>query len=105
MGTPPVRRTAEDAPAVSSAARVPKIGKSVGVRVDAPLREDLEVLLHTGLSLSNILREAVAQAAAIHRGAWSDGCPPGVLVRVADFRWMPASDWRTTPPEQPGDTP
>ncbi|MQY13759.1 hypothetical protein SRB5_39110 [Streptomyces sp. RB5] len=70
----------------------PEIGKSVGVRVDEWMRDDLEVLLNTGISVSDAIRASLALAAGIFRGAQEDGAPKDAVVQLVTYTWQLASN-------------
>lgn len=71
---------------------VPEIGKSIGARVDAGMRDDLEVLLNTGISVSDAIRASLSLAAGIFRGAQEDGAPPDRVVQLVTYTWQLASN-------------
>ncbi|MEV7991574.1 ribbon-helix-helix domain-containing protein [Streptomyces sp. NPDC086077] len=54
----------------------PKAGTRPSIRVDDQLAADLAVVMRTGVNMSDAIRQAVRQAADIHRTAWAEGVVP-----------------------------
>lgn len=74
-----------------------RLGRTLSVKIDDALREDLATLLATGTTASDAVRAAVRLAAGIHRTAWANRvCPPGQTPVVTSYTLQRAPGW--TPP-------
>ncbi|MBT2450922.1 hypothetical protein J7F03_28380 [Streptomyces sp. ISL-43] len=87
----------------------PKAGKSLSVRIDGTLSDDLATIMRTGMTASDAVRYAVAFLAHGYSWVWESGLyPDGVPPRCMAFR-VPsydgpavASDGRMTGPPHAG---
>lgn len=87
----------------------PDIGKSLSVRVDGDLYDDLATVIQTGCTASDAVRRALSDLAETYRNAWSAGhYPEGVAPQIIAAQLAPydpratPQDGRTTPVGQPG---
>jgi hypothetical protein len=70
----------------------PPVGKTVSVKVDARLYDDLQTMLATGMTVSDAVRTAVAIVAGTYRAAWDTGrCPDGVRPTITRY-WIDRYD-------------
>lgn len=77
---------------MSTSPKVPQAGKSLSVRVDDTLSDDLAVVMRTGMTASDAVRYAVAFLAHGYAWAWESGLyPDGVPPRRMAVR-VPAYD-------------
>lgn len=68
----------------------PKVGRAASVKVDDVLYADLATLMHTGMTLSDAIKEAVNLLAVTYRSAWSAGVyPDGVMPRISSCNAEP----------------
>ncbi|MGW3690278.1 hypothetical protein [Streptomyces sp. NPDC005125] len=66
---------------------VPQPGSRPSVRVDAPMSDDLAVIMCTGGDFASAVREAVGQLADMYRTAWAHGTVPhGTTPRLLAFQ-------------------
>lgn len=76
----------------------PPVGKTVSVKVDARLYDDLQTMLATGMTVSDAVRTAVAIVAGTYRAAWDTGrCPQGVRPTIERY-WITRYDAGQEPP-------
>lgn len=69
----------------------PRIGTRPSVRVDAQFAEDIAVLMSTGDTFTDAVRDAVNVLAVIYRGAWESGaCPRGTAPHIASVNLSPS---------------
>jgi hypothetical protein len=54
----------------------PPVGKTLSVKVDAQLYDDLETMLRSGMTVSDAVRTAVSIVAGTYRNAWAMGVIP-----------------------------
>ncbi|WP_369778053.1 hypothetical protein [Streptomyces sp. R33] len=76
----------------------PQAGKSLSVRVDETLSDDLATIMRTGMTASDAVRYAVAFMAYGYRWVWESGLyPDGVPPRRMAVR-VPSYDGPPVPP-------
>lgn len=79
----------------------PPVGRQASVRVDQEMHDNLELIMRSGLNVSEALREAVATAADVYDHAWTyGGYPEGAPPVVSDVVFMAY----VPPGEEPSDT-
>ena len=76
----------------------PAVGKTISVKVDAQLYDDLKAMLATGMTVSDAVRTAVAIVAGTYRQAWDTGrCPQDVRPTIERY-WITRYDTGQEPP-------
>lgn len=70
----------------------PPVGKSLSVKVDAQLYDDLQTMLATGMTVSDAVRTAMLIVAGTYRQAWDTGrCPTSVRPTITRY-WITRYD-------------
>lgn len=68
----------------------PKAGSRPSVRVDDQFAEDIAVIMSTGATFTEAVRDAVNVLAVIYRGAWESGTnPPGTAPHIISANLAP----------------
>lgn len=81
----------------------PPVGKTVSVKVDQQLYDDLTTMLGTGMTQSDAIREALTIIAEAYRTAWATGrVPKNVVPTITQFlisgydaNWIELTERRT----------
>lgn len=77
----------------------PAVGKTVSVKVDAQLYDDLTTMLATGMTVSDAVRSAMRIVAGTYRKVWDHThVPPGVRPTIERY-WITRYD-AAQPPER-----
>lgn len=82
----------------------PAVGKTLSVKVDQQLYDDLETMLGTGMTQSDAAREAITIIAEAFRAAWATGrVPKNVVPTITQFMisgydadWLELTERRAT---------
>lgn len=80
------------------------VGKTLSVKVDQQLYDDLTTMMRTGMTQSDAVREALAIIAGTYRNVWASGrTPEGVIPEITQFLisgydadWIELTGRRTT---------
>lgn len=74
---------ADQNPTATNTPAPPRPGARPSVRVDAQFADDLAVIMSTGVTFTDAVRDAVNVLAVIYRGAWQSGaCPTGTAPQI-----------------------
>ncbi|MDQ0762048.1 hypothetical protein [Streptomyces canus] len=70
----------------------PAVGKNASVKVDAQMYDDLEVMLSTGMTLSDAVRSALLIVAGVYRKVWDAGAVPARTRPTIERFWITRCD-------------
>ncbi|WP_406014338.1 hypothetical protein OG520_22205 [Streptomyces sp. NBC_00984] len=82
---------ADKKPTQTKAPTIPAVGKPLSVRVqDEGMRDDLAVIMRTGCTASDAVRQALYMLANAYYAAWElGGYPPGTVPQITAHQLAP----------------